>query len=398
MTIYYIFNSYLAEGLGGLGHVWEVAEHMHKYGHKVVIFAPRAGPYRRQTPVRIVYVPTIDLPFLRSVLFNFFSFFYILSYSFKQPPDIFYFRESVLLITPVIISTILRTPLITEVNGDSIDVLNTEGFHPLLISFLQYIQRITLHHSATIVCVTEGLKSILLNRYLLSPENIHVIPNGTNIDLFRPLDQHGCQQDLHLDSAKSYVGFIGTFLPHQGLDTLINAAPHIITRVPNVTFLLIGDGPIRSRLEHLIREKDLSPYFLLTGSVGPDKLVLYINAMDVCVAPFTRMRNEHIGLSPLKLYDYLACAKPIIASNIKGVGDLISQNNVGIQVPPDDPHSLANAICTLLTNHTLRVIYSRNGRTLVKENYNWALTAQKILSICSSTTTKRDPRTAKGSY
>lgn len=384
MTIYYIFNEYLTEGLGGLGHVWEVVEHLHQCGHTVIVFAPRVGHYRRSTPVRVVYVPTIDIRILRTLVFNFVSFFYIFLFSFKQPPHVLYVREIVLSLTPLILSFILRKPLITEVNGDLIEELRYKGFSPLLIWIVKQLQNINSRYSNDLVCVTEGLKQIFIKRYEIPPHRIHVVPNGTNIHLFRPMDQKICQKELGLDSRRCFVGFIGTFLSHQGLDTLITCAPHVINSVPNVLFLLIGDGRIRPLLEQAIHEMGISTYFLFTGNVPPEKAVLYINSMDICVAPFTKARNDAIGLSPLKLYDYLACGKPLVASDIKGVGDVIAHNNLGIAVPPDNPAELANAIKALLLDDNLRAAYSENGRKLVVEKYNWELTANRILSICTN--------------
>lgn len=384
MTIYYIFYEYLAEGLGGLGHVWEVVEALHKSGHNVIVFAPRVGKYRRSTPVPIVYVPTIDIRILRFFVFNMFSFCYILFFSLTRRPDVLYVRQMPLSLTPLFLSVLLRTPLLTEINGDPIEDLRQARFSPLLIWIVRQIQRLNSRYSHALVCVTPGLKQLLIQRYALAPERIHVIPNGTNIHVFRPMDKETCQRELNLDSTRYCVGFIGTFLPHQGLETLITCAPDVVTAVPTVLFLLIGDGTLRPVLEHSIHVKGLSPYFLLTGRLPPEKVVRYVNAMDICVAPFTKARNDKIGLSPLKLYDYMACAKPIVASDIEGVGDVILHNNLGIPVPPDDPLELAKAINTLLLNDHLRSTYSRNGRKLAEEKYNWDIAVERILSLCST--------------
>ena len=91
---------------------------------------------------------------------------------------------------------------------------------------------------------------------------------------------------------------------------------------------------------------------------------------DVCVAPFIRVRNERIGLSPLKIYEYLACGKPVVASDIKGIGDLLRNSNAGIGVKPEDPVELANAIIKLLKNEKLRGKMGKNGRKIVINNYN----------------------------
>jgi glycosyltransferase involved in cell wall biosynthesis len=135
----------------------------------------------------------------------------------------------------------------------------------------------------------------------------------------------------------------------------------------------------------MIQAKGLMNHFLFAGPVPRDKVVFYINAMDVCVAPFTRKRNERIGLSPLKIYDYLACGKPVVASDIRGVGDLLLENEVGITIRPEDPASLARGVLRALEDHDLAARCLQRGPAIVKKNFTWQITAQKVAKVCSET-------------
>ena len=88
-----------------------------------------------------------------------------------------------------------------------------------------------------------------------------------------------------------------------------------------------------------------------------------------------------MGLSPLKIYEYLACAKPVVASNIKGVGDLLDVSKSGISITPDAPDELATAITKLLKDEALMGQMGKNGRKIVIEKYSWANTARKMKEV-----------------
>ena len=135
----------------------------------------------------------------------------------------------------------------------------------------------------------------------------------------------------------------------------------------------------------MIQAMGVMDHFLFAGAVPQDKVVFFINAMDVCVAPFTRKRNERIGLSPLKIYDYLACGKPIVASDINGVGDLLQENEIGIAIRPEDPASLARGVLRALDDNDLAVRCLQRGPAIVKKNFTWQITAQKVAKVCSET-------------
>ena len=383
MQIYYLFYEYLAEGLGGLSHIWEVVSRLNKTGYDVTVFAPRVGKFRPKNNLYIKYIPTLDIHLLRYVLFHFTSLFYLLLYSLIKKPDLIYNREMVLSPVPIVISRILQVPLITEINGDLIEEWKNAGRSSFLIWLVGVIEKITCKFSDFIVCVTQGLKDIISERYLISEERFFVVPNGTNPDMMRSLNQKECRERLGLPPEKRYVGFVGTFTPHQGLGQLVESAELIVEKYPELIFLIVGDGPMRKKLVEQIQKKELSSFFILPGGVSQEEVVYYINSMDICVAPFTRMRNERIGLSSLKIYDYMACNKPIVASDIIGVGELLREYNLGIPVPPDNTQELANAIISILSSGEHILKYGQEGRRVVLEKFNWEITAKKIKQICN---------------
>ena len=173
------------------------------------------------------------------------------------------------------------------------------------------------------------------------------------------MDQEQVKAELGLENSKKYVCFVGHLAAWQGVEFLIYASPLILEKCPDVRFLVVGDGAMKNKLLEITSELGLSDKFIFTGRVPYESVPLYINAADVCVAPFIKERNSKIGLSALKTYEYLACGKPIVASSIPGVKDLIDSSGGGISVTPENPTELAAAVIKLIFNENTRAPYGR---------------------------------------
>lgn len=241
-----------------------------------------------------------------------------------------------------------------------------------------------LGFSDKIIAVTPGIKTNLESAYRIPEEKITVIPNGANISLFKPVEQNKCRKDLGLDLEIPYVCFVGNLAPWQGVEYLIKAAPSVLSRFPECRFLIVGDGVMKKELLDLSQELGIEDRFIFTGVVSYDRVPLYINASDVCAAPFILARNAKIGLSPLKLYEYMACGKPVVASAISGVADALEASEGGLSVPPENPEALAKVILKLLENQDLRANMGSKGLSYVTENYSWYSVAKRVDKVCKS--------------
>ncbi|MGB9131314.1 MAG: glycosyltransferase family 4 protein [Methanosarcina sp.] len=250
--------------------------------------------------------------------------------------------------------------------------------------FKLFILKKALGFSDRIVAVTPGIKANLEKSYNIPGEKIVVVSNGANTSLFKPLVKEACRKELSLNSETPYVCFVGNLAPWQGVEYLVKAAPSILSRFPECHFLIVGDGVMKNELLKISRVLGVEDRFIFTGVVAYERVPLYINASDACVAPFIFARNAKIGLSPLKLYEYMACGKPVVASNISGVSDALEASEGGIGVPPENPEALAEAISELLENPDLRMKMGSKGLSYVTENYSWYSVAKQVDGVCKS--------------
>ncbi len=294
----------------------------------------------------------------------------------KKKTDIVYYRHS-LFNFGYWMARWLGVPAIKEVNGivaNEMQVTGTaEGF---AFGIINRIERSNIGKADRIIVVTPKLKDILIEQYNVIERRIEVIENGANTDMFRPISIEIVKKELNLDPHLSYICFVGNFVAWQGLEYLIRCAPLVLKACPDARFLLVGDGMLKSKLSEMARELGISEIVIFTGMVPYEKVPLYINASEVCVVPKKSLKS---GYSPLKLYEYLACEKAVVASKVEGF-ECLEEQKAGILV--ENPEELARAIIKLLKDEKLRDEMGRNGREYVVKGHSWKNVAMKILSIC----------------
>ncbi|RXA19706.1 glycosyltransferase family 1 protein [Methanosarcina sp. MSH10X1] len=384
-SIFLVYYGSFNTKSGSNVHILELLRNLKKYTD-IVLFAPGQKSVDR-TLTGTKYVPVIDNKYLVQPSYEFMLSFYLLYSCIRSRPDVLYLRQNSFPFFPIILCKVLRIPSIVEVNGLVLDELkvnpNSQSFAYRVFSYLALrSEKFNYRHCDRIVSVTDKLKDELVRLYSVPENKIHVINNGANTDVFKPLDPEKMRTELRLESSKKYVCFVGHLAAWQGVEFLIQASPLILDKCPDAHFLIIGDGVMKDRLLETASDLGISDKFTFTGRIPYEQVPFYISAADVCAAPFIKERNSKIGLSALKTYEYLACGKPIVASSIPGVQDLIESSGGGISVAPEDPEELAAAIVRLLSNKEIRDSMGKKGRRYVVENHSWDGVSRKILEIC----------------
>ena len=366
----------------GTTHTIELFENLKEVGNEVHLFVPRSKDVAAYKQPGIVYLPTLNIPLLRDVSYQLVLLFYYLLYQIKRTkPDFIYSRFSLFTISPLILSKFLNIPYIVEMNGGGIDELKLSGGSMLMLQIFKVSEKLNYKHAKKIVTVTIGIKETIKESYDIPDEKISVIENGANTNLFRPMDITKTRKKLNFDRDANYVCFIGNLAPWQGVEFLIQSAPMILKDSPHTKFLIIGEGRMKEELVELADKTGVSDKFIFTGVVPYEEVPMYINASDVCVVPKKPLGS---GYSPLKLYEYMACGEPIVASRISGF-EILEQQNTGILVEPENPEELAKAIIKLLKDEKLREEMGKNGREYVVKNRSWESVAERVAEVCEST-------------
>jgi len=209
---------------------------------------------------------------------------------------------------------------------------------------------------------------------------------GANIDIFKPIDQMTCRHELKIDINKKYLLFLGTFYPWQGLDIIIEAFYSLSLKYDDVDLLLVGDsehGHVGSEstkrgIIKQISELKISNRVSSIGRVDFNTASKYINAVDICIVG---QKLDRSGYTPLKLLEYMACGKPVIAPNISGIREIVNQCNCGLLFEPDNPQDLCNKTSRLIIENSLINQMGINGKKCIDNKYNWQEVSKKVLSI-----------------
>lgn len=214
---------------------------------------------------------------------------------------------------------------------------------------------------------------------------VHVLPNGVDPDRFAPSSRDVRAQRLR-------VGFAGTLKPWHGVATLVEAVARLRAQGHDLELRIVGDGPERPALAKAAVDAGLGPHIVFAGMVPYPRMPDELARFDVAVAPYPPL--DRFYFSPLKIFEYMAAALPIIASRIGDLPNVVREGQTGLLVPPSDPVALAAAIAKLARDPTRARRMGQAGRRLVIERHSWRQVVGRILDIAGIRQATARPRSA----
>lgn len=215
--------------------------------------------------------------------------------------------------------------------------------------------KLTNHLTAGIITNSHKVKDLTAEKERYDPQKIHVNYNGIDLDSFgRSHDTNGLRKQLDIPESHRIVGCIANLRPMKKHMTLLRAAERVLKKFPEVTFILIGDGPERERIESNISNVGLPHHIKVLGS--QHDVLPFLSIMDIGVNCST---SE--GLSNA-IMEYMASGLPCIVSEAGGNEELIENNVTGLTFPLDDDHQLSEQILSLLKNPAKTARFSIKAR------------------------------------
>lgn len=320
----------------------------------------------------------IDLFFRFLTEIRIFLLAFILMVRRKGKFDVIY-RRHYLFNSEYLLARLFRIPSVKEVNGRWVwEARISGGTDKFSLWLINRIERFSMPKGEMIIAVTPKLAEMLHTEYGVHKDKIVVIENGANTDLFIPMDVRVARSELGLNQNDNYICLVGAFSRWQGIEYLIRSAPSILKSFANTRFLLVGDGELKEELIELVEQIGISSRVIFTGIVPYERVPLYMNASDVCVVT---KPQESGGFSPLKLCEYMACSKAVVATSASGL-DFLEENNAGILANPENSEEFAQAIIKLLRDPGLRQRMGENGMKYVVENRSWKSVAKRVEEVC----------------
>lgn len=217
-----------------------------------------------------------------------------------------------------------------------------------------------------------GLLVIVLSRHLekvakrQGATKIKIVPiYGIDMNIFKPTSKR-----LNFGTNKKIILTTARLCPEKGLRYALEA----VSKIEGVLMVIVGMGSTKE-VEEIITGLKIEDRVKLVGEVDPVSIADYYNSCDVFIMPSL---TEGLGFSS---GEAMACKKPVIASNVGGVPDLVIDGKTGILVPPADPDALCEAIKRVLASKTLAKRLGENGYEHVKNNFEEKVVTEKFVSV-----------------
>jgi len=206
---------------------------------------------------------------------------------------------------------------------------------------------------------------------------------ATNTSIFRPQSLSDCRTELLLPQLSPVILHVSGFQRQHDFETIVDATASLVHEFPDIKLILLGDGPRREEVAKLAMAK-LSPHhYLMPGSVPPHIVASYISAADVCINTFTRVALQDGNLRAYKLYEYMACERPVIeAIDATRQVDAWAQEILHL-VPAESPSAVTSALREILLHpeRTIRRVIA--GRAYVNTFRTWDTAAKETLGLIS---------------
>lgn len=299
--------------------------------------------------------------------------------------DFIYERYSLFNFSGVIVAKLCGLPIMLEVNSPfALEQGRDKDIR--LQGLAQWMETVTCNLATRIIVVSTPLKTIMAKAGV-RPEKIEVMTNGVRLDHFQPQPQsEKLRQSLGIRKSDVVVGFVGWFRKWHGIEMLLEAFQKSKLAGRGVKVMLIGDGQAMADLRQYVQENQLNDSVIFTGPLPHAEVPPYLDLIDIAVQPAA---NEYC--CPMKILEYMALGKPIVAPRQENVRELLSGKEEAQFFKPGDVNSLADALKALVNDPArAQRIGQRAKEAITGRGFLWTTNARRVLEIVT-----RRPQLAK---
>ena len=256
---------------------------------------------------------------------------------------------------------------VPSVHTFHIDIFGGYAWKPLEREFYLRLERIAARWTARLICLSDELGTEILARGIGTATQFRTIALGLDLKPFEPNPQKmrqaraALRRELDLAPDAILIGHISRLAPVKSVKTFVQAAEILRRTHPEITFLVIGEGESRARLETLARALKLGRNLRFLG-VRADIPGLNL-ALDAVA--LTSLQEG----TPISIIESLAAARPVVANDVGGVSRLIQHQKTGLLTPPNDAAAVASALCWLLENPARAAQMGANGRETMRAEF-----------------------------
>jgi Glycosyltransferase len=278
----------------------------------------------------------------------------------KYNPDLIYVHSSKAGALGRIVNILTRKPIIYNPHGWAFNMGSSNKKKVIY----KLIEKILAKKCDQIIAISEQEKKSALSNKICEEEKIQVIFNGIDVEEYENsiIDKYKCRKKLGIPNDSVVIGMVGRISKQKAPDTFIKVAAKIKKKLPNAFFVIVGDGDERKKIEELIDKLGLRDSILIAGWVKNS--YEYIQAFDVAML---LSRWEGFGLA---IAEYMISKKPIIATNVDAIPNLITNDETGVLVEVDNVSEIVKGIVKIINNKEFSDYIAENARIKVKKDFD----------------------------
>lgn len=241
-----------------------------------------------------------------------------------------------------------------------------------------WLERRSYRRADLVVCISETLRDLLIREAGVSPDKVVVVPNGVDVERFRPDVTPAIRSG---SDGELVVGFVGFVIERQGLDDLIHAVQRLRAEGLGVSALIVGDGPDRRALERLARDLGVDGAVRFVGQVPWSAVPSHIASFSVAYSGQRGVGGMPMYHSPLKIYEYLAMGRPVIASAHPDAVRTLVEPRAGWTFPAGDREALVEVLRGVVTDQRAEFDeWGDRARSQVMAEHTWTHRAELLLT------------------
>jgi glycosyltransferase involved in cell wall biosynthesis len=336
-------------------HVNEITNCLKRAGHHISMCVTRvAGPYDR-TPLMRRCAGYLE--------------YWFHAFGLLRQAEVVYARAHPANFPIALVAWLMRIPIVHEINGSYYDIAVTHSWLSPFMGIIAALQRFQYRKANALIAVTPGLADWVRDEAPAVP--LETIPNGANCEIFYPT------RPPVRAVARDYALFFGSLTRWHGIETMIAAVENDAWPA-DLDLVIIGEGQL-SAMAQQASEQNSKIHAMVP--VSQETLAGYIIGAVVGLVPINSVGGRgRFGLSPLKLYEMLACGLPVIVTDFANQAALVRSLEAGMVVPPDDPTAIAGAVAQLRANPPAREKMLRVA-SIIKAEHSWDNRAAEIEKI-----------------
>lgn len=308
--------------------------------------------------------------FLRFLLYSSGCIFYTL---FKRGKfDIIHLQSILYDIGPfsIMLGKLLRKPVVIWGRGG--DIYRYDKQH----KYVRFLVRWTIKKADIVLALSNDMKKRI--EEISGRKDIIVLPNGVNMIDAPPLEKTLLLRKLLIDKDPSEVRILlycGRMIDFKGVEYLVRAIPKVTSRFPNVHFVLIGKGTMRTQLIRLCHSLGVDRHTTFIEKVPHEELLTWIPNFELFVYP--DLTGQGI---PNAVLEAMAAGIPVVATEVGGLPEIVTHGKTGLLVKPKDQEEIGDAINTLLENEDIRRSMSVNAKSIMKNQFSWVQIANRVIN------------------